>query len=981
MPALTQEQVPTENSHMISRRAQPARGSRAPRAASSLGLPVTIVVDAPSAGAFPLVTAHGAAPLWYDADDYPGVLRASGDLAADIARVTGRRPAASAARPASATSLIVGTLGKSAVIDSLVAAGKLDAGELKGKWESFVIATVSDPVPDVEQALVIAGSDKRGTIYGVYELSEQLGVSPWYWWADVPVRKRVNAYVPPGRWASGEPAVRYRGIFLNDERPCLTGWTTEKFGGMNSRFYTKVFELLLRLRANYLWPAMWNNAFNEDDPENPRLADEYGIVMGTSHHEPMMRAHMEWRKRGAQYGNGKWNYATNADALKVFFREGVARNKRFDNLVTVGMRGDGDEAMAATGTIESDIKLLESIITDQRRIIAEEMNTDPARVPQLWALFTEVQKFYEHGMRVPDDVTLLWTDDNTGNLRRVPTAEERNRSGGAGIYYHIDMHGGPFAYQWINTSPLPKIQEQLNIAHEYGANRIWIVNVGDLKPLELPIEFIMRFAWNPSAWPKEKVGEYARRWAEREFGPEHAAEIADIVSTYAKYNGWRKPELIAPETFSHSNYREAERVSEAWRDVTERAERLSKILPKEQRDAFYQLVLHPTKASAVAVEINIAAGRNRYFARQGRASANPEADRARELFKQDKAISDYYNKKLAGGKWNHLMDQPHIGQFTWEPPRKNALPPVSELLLADTDDYGVAIEGDFNAWPDHFGDAVLPAFDSFNRRRSYIEVFAEGTRPIEFSIQADKPWIKLTEDATPRLDRRFWVEIDWEKAPAGDSTGTVSVRGKRETIDVKVLVKKASEEQMRQAKGRFASLSGPIAIAAKDATGNVAVAGVRWEEVPDYGRGASGVAIYPVTAESVLPPKPAPRLEYPVFLPRGGVFEVTLVLGPVMDFVPDRGMRIAVSFDDQAPQVLDIFTDRAAETFLGEHWWSQFTRDNARYLRSSHTLAAPGPHLLIVGMVDPGIVLQKLIVSDTRLPESYFGPPELAPVE
>jgi hypothetical protein len=539
------------------------------------------------------------------------------------------------------------------------------------------------------------------------------------------------------------------------------------------------------------------------------------------------------------------------------------------------------------------------------------------------------------------------------------------------------MHGGPFAYQWINTNPLPKIWEQMNLAHRYGANRIWIVNVGDLKPLELPIEFFLRLAWNPSAWPKEKIGEYTRRWAEREFGPAHAAEIAYIASRYAKYNGWRKPELITPETFSQSNYREAELVSEAWHDVVERAEWLYTLLPPEQRDAFYQLVLHPAKASALVVEMNIAAGRNRYFARQGRASANAEANRTRDLFTEDQAMSDYYNIKLAGGKWNHLMDQPHLGQFTWEPPRINSMPAVSEILPADTDNYGVAIEGDASAWPDHYGDAVLPAFDSFKNQRSYIEVFAEGIRPIEFSIEADKPWIKLTEDATLRLDRRFWVEIDWAKAPKGDSTGTVSIRGKRETVNVSVLAKKASEEQIREAKGRFASLVGSISMAARDAVNRGEVDGVRWEEIPDYGRGASAMSIFPVTAESVLPPRPAPLLEYPVFLPRDGTFEVTLVLGPVMDFVPDRGVRIAVAFDDQAPQVLDIFADRTAETFLGKNWWSQSTRDNARYLRSSHTLSTPGPHLLKIIMVDPGIVLQKLVISDAKLPESYYGPPVL----
>jgi hypothetical protein len=698
--------------------------------------------------------------------------------------------------------------------------------------------------------------------------------------------------------------------------------------------------------------------------------------MGTSHHEPMMRAHKEWTTRRAQYGNGSWNYATNAEALQRFFREGIARNKDYENLVTIGLRGDGDEAMAGTGSMESDIRQLERIFTDQRRILAEETGTDPAKIPQLWALFTEVQKFYEHGLRPPDDVTLLWTDDNTGNLRRLPTVEERRRGGGAGIYYHFDMHGGPYAFQWINTMPLPKIAEQMNLAYEYGATRIWIVNVGDLKPLEIPIEFFLRQAWNPAALTKDQIAAYTRRWAERDFGPEHAAEIADLFSLYAKYNGWRKPELVKPETFSQLNYQEADRVEAAWRDVAERAERLHAILPPAQRDAFYQLVLHPAKASALVAEINLTAGRNHLYAMQGRASTNLLAARVRELFREDQAMTDYYNHELAGGKWNHLMDQAHLGQFSWEPPVVNAMPAVVEVLPAADDRYGVGIAGSVETWPDHFGSAVLPVFDSLQPRRSFVEVYALGTKPVRFSISAEQPWIILTEDTSPRPDRRFWVEIDWAKAPLGVSTGLIKVTGTRDPVNVRVPVTKATAEQAQAARGRFASLDGPVAIAASAAPRITSVGGVGWAEVPDYGRAAAGMAVYPVTASSMLPPTPAPTLEYPLFLPRGGTFNVTLILGPVMDFVPDRGIRIAVALDDEPPQVLDIFANRAAESFLGENWSAHAARDNARFIRSSHQVGAAGQHVLKLSMVDPGIVLQKIIIHDRPLPESYFGPLE-----
>ncbi|MGC4074904.1 MAG: glycosyl hydrolase 115 family protein [Nibricoccus sp.] len=585
-----------------------------------------------------------------------------------------------------------------------------------------------------------------------------------------------------------------------------------------------------------------------------------------------------------------------------------------------------------------------------------------------------MQKFFEKGLRPPDDVTLLWTDDNTGNLRRLPTENERKRSGGAGIYYHFDMHGGPYAYQWINTCPLPKIAEQMNLAYEYGANRIWIVNVGDLKPLEVPTEFFLRQAWNPAALTKEKVADYTKRWAAREFGEEYAKEIADIVSKYSKFNGWRKPELVKPETYSQLNYREAERVELAWSELVGRSEKISGLLPVEKRDAFYQLVLHPTKASALVTEMNILAGRNHLYAKQGRASTNATAARVRELFHQDQAVSDYYNKELSGGKWNHLMDQAHLGQFSWEPPVVNIMPPVSEVIPVDNSSYGVAVEGDVNTWPDHFGKASLPVFDSFLPRKSYVEVLAIGRRPFDVSVASVDSWVVITPEKRPDGDYRYWVTIDWEKVPEGESFGLIKIQGHRGVVNVKVPVIKATIAQRLAATKHFASLSGPIAFPAAGASEKTEVEGVRWEEVPDYGRGESALAIYPVTAASILPPAKAPQLEYSVYLPRPGNYTVTLVLGPVMDFVPDRGMRIAASFDHEEPRILDIFANRQSETFLGRGWNTQFTRDGVRFLKSSHVISEAGSHKLKLTMVDPGIVIERVIISDRPVPESYLGP-------
>ncbi|BCU77589.1 hypothetical protein llg_23040 [Luteolibacter sp. LG18] len=891
------------------------------------------------------------------------------DLQGDIERVTGKKPEISKTLGSNSKSVIIaGTLGKSAAIDALVKAGKINVSPIVGKWESFLITVVRNPALGVDLALVIVGSDKRGTIFGLYEMSEQIGVSPWYWWADVAVPHQDEICIRSGEYLQGPPGVKYRGIFLNDEAPALSGWAKEKFGGFNKEFYKKVFELILRLRGNYLWPAMWGNAFNEDDPANPQLADEYGIVMGTSHHEPMLRAQAEWKKHGV----GPWNYATNQAVLKRFWEAGIERNRKFESIVTIGMRGDGDEPMVNGGDMSANSQLLERIIRDQRGILSRHVNPDPTKVPQLWALYKEVLEYYNHGLRVPDDVTLLWCDDNWGNIRRLPTAEERKRSGGAGVYYHFDYVGGPRNYKWINTNPLPKVWEQMNLAHQYGANRIWIVNVGDLKPMEVPMEFFLRMAWNPGALSKDDVSKYTQRWAAREFGRQRAVEIAEVVATYAKYNGWRKPELLSPETFSLIHYREAELVSKSWNDLLAKAESIDRDLPEVQKASFYQLVLHPVRASATVADLYIALGRNKLYASQGRASANVEAARVRELFERDKEITDHYNRKISGGKWNHLMDQTHIGYTGWQQPAVNILPEVTENQLSENSSYGVTVEGSVDMWPGCNPDPSLPRFDSLGRQRSYVEVCALGTGPVDFKFHASHPWIKILPDVEKHQDQRLWVDIDWGTAPIGESEGYVSIEGGAGTVKVHLTALRATADQEREAKGCFGGLSGPIAIAAKDAVKSVAVGQVHWDLIPDYGRAKAGVSVFPVTAASILPPAAAPYLEYPVYLAKAGNVDVDAIIGSTLDFVPGRGLRLAVSIDDAPPEVVDAFPGKESESR-----WGNAVKDNIRILRLSHVIDRPGRHVLRIAMVDPGVVLQKLIIHQEPLPPSYFGPPEV----
>jgi hypothetical protein len=502
-------------------------------------------------GSVALVAQGQPATVVIDADADPAIGHAARNLAADLGRVGGT-PAPLGHEPAAVHGpvVLIGELGKSALLEDLRRRGLLQTDDLAGQWEAFRQVVVDNPFPNVPRALVIAGSDRRGAVFGTYDVSERIGVSPWYWFADVPVRHRDNVYLTPGA-RRDQPAVRYRGFFINDEAPAFSEWTKEKFGGANSEAYAHVFELLLRLKGNYLWPAMWApRAFNDDDPQNMVLADAMGVVMGTSHHEPLTRAQDEWHRntRGGVTG-GAWNYETNAENLRTFWRGGVERmmskgdGKGYEALLTVGMRGDGDEAMSE-GTA---IPLLERIVADQRAIIAEVTGRPASETPQMWALYKEVQDYYDAGMQVPDDVTLLFSDDNWGQIRRLPAVGATPAAGGYGVYYHFDYVGGPRNYKWLDTVQIEKTWQQMDLAWQRGARTIWIVNVGDIKPEEFPLCFFMRRRGIRRQWTSPRSGRFPRMGT-GSVRPEHAAAIGSILTRYGQLAARRKPDLLDATT-------------------------------------------------------------------------------------------------------------------------------------------------------------------------------------------------------------------------------------------------------------------------------------------------------------------------------------------------------------------------------------------------------------------------------------------------
>ena len=612
------------------------------------------VVFQPSADAISL----NQAGISFDSREHSCVQLAIANLKQDFERVLGenhgdrsRDVADESANHGPVPMILIGTVGTNKQIDQWVKKGLLR--DLKGKTEKYIIKAI-------DGNLVIAGSDKRGTVFGIYELSKQMGVSPWYYWADVPVVKHDNIYVLPGEYTDGEPNVRYRGIFLNDEAPCLTSWVKNTFGTNygDHRFYEKVFELILRLKGNFLWPAMWGWAFYADDPENLKTADAMGVIIGTSHHEPMARNHQEYARNRKEWG--AWNYQKNKQNLDRFFREGIERMKGTDDIVTIGMRGDGDEAMSE----DADTKLLQTIVENQRKIIKEVTGKPANKTPQVWALYKEVLDYYDKGMRVPDDVLILLCDDNWGNLRRVPNAQERKHPGGWGLYYHVDYVGAPRNSKWLNVTPTQNMWEQLTLAADNGLDRMWILNVGDLKPMEYPITMFMDMAWNPREFSANNITDHTLRFCTEFFGMDQAPEAARILNLCCKYAGRSTAEMLDATTYNVETG-EWQRVADDYMRLETEALRQYITLKPEYRDAYQQIILFPVQAMGNLHQMYYAQAMNLKLAAENNPDANLWALKVREAFVRDSLLCAAYNHDIAGGKWNGMMTQKHIGYRSW----------------------------------------------------------------------------------------------------------------------------------------------------------------------------------------------------------------------------------------------------------------------------------------------------------------------------
>ncbi len=1001
----------------------------APAAASGGGLDIghTFVTTIAAPGRFPLAAGGRAATLVVSSADFPGVVRVVSDLQADIKSVTGVQPAISLNSAPAGDAVIVGTIGKSPLIDGLIGAHKIDVSGIAGKWETSLEQVVQNPLPGVGRALVIAGSDQRGTIYGVYEVSKEIGVSPWYYWDDVKPQPQKQLYVLPGRHSQGTPAVKYRGFFINDENPDTGTWAPETFGpglatgypgGLNHQYYAKVFEALLRLKGNYLWPAVWGRAFALDDPQNHATATNYGVVMGTSHEAPMMCGIEEWNRFATPGsdpygGNGEWSFVRNAPALEQYWTQCIQRmvDQKIDGVVTLGMRGPGDVSLPDGDAIP----LMESIIAKQREIIAQVTGKDPAETPQVWTLYKEVQRYWNKGMRPPDDVTVVFSDDNWGNMRQLPDVNAAPRSGGYGMYYHFDYVGGGRNYKWVDTVNLANTWEQLHAAYTYGVNRLWMFNVGDMKNSEAPLQFSLDYAWNPNAYSSGNLAAWESGYAAQNFGSKYAAAIADVLDTYGQLQSRRKPELLnrkitldptknlsidkaavvyndQASPFSLTSYLELDRAAGDWAQLRAKADWIGSKLPAYQQDAYYELVRYEVDATANLYALRNAEFTNLLYASQGRAGTNHLADVAEARFADDQAMNTYYNNTLAGGKWHDWQLQPHIDygdiarygpNAPWQQPELNNValtdvlfPAVQRISLPATADMGVAIDGSDQWWPNSTSAAVLPSFSPYQTEPAqYIDVFNRGSVPFDYKIEAGQPWVIVSRSKGQVTDQvRATVSIDWRRAPKGSTEVPITISGPGgKTVIVKAIVQ--NPDVPRSTLTGFVEANGYVSMPADAYSRAVNSAGVSWKEIDGIGRTGDGMEPFPQTASPVTAGGGSPRLEYDMTLFATGQVTVYVSLSPRNDVLAHGGLQYAVSIDGAAPQIVNIATATGAADATMNRQWERNTSNNVNLTWTTHTISTAGHHVLKFWMVDPTVVLQNIVVDTGGMQDSYLGPP------
>ncbi|KAK4161490.1 hypothetical protein QBC43DRAFT_357572 [Cladorrhinum sp. PSN259] len=969
------------------------------------------------------------APILVSNDDFVGVHIAADSLADDLGQITGNARTVIQATPTSVTnltsdtvveSIIIAGSTNSSLIRQLTKQGILDTTDIEGKWETFKTQIVEKPFSGIERAFVIAGSDKRGTIFGIHTLAEQSGQSPYHWFADVPPKKHSQIHALPKTTIHGEPSVKYRGLFINDEEPALNTWWARHNNAtrypLNSEFYAHVFDLLLRLKANYLWPAMWKsftpppgNIFFTDDPKNQQLADDYGIVISTAHHEPMQRATNEWNETLS----GPWDWSKNKANITKFMEEGIQRAGSNESYITIGLRGLGDEAANTANAIE----MLKDVFKTQREIIRKQYGSETA-VHQVWALYKEVASYYDAGLDAPEDVTILFPDDNAGNVYRLPTDEEVGRPGGHGVYFHFEYVGLPRSYKAWNSNSLSKTLKELLHSYYRGARQIWIVNVGDIKPMELPLGFAMDLAWDAESITFEKLPEYLTAYAEREFalGEEDSEEIAAILLEHSHLVGMRRYELVTPSTYSHLNYREAETVLARWQGIAARARTIYSRLDEELKPSFFQLVYHPVVAGALYHAVTIGVGTNYRFALERRNSANQVAQQVLADFESAYDLVEEWDSMLSG-KWADMMSQALYDAIEepkmWAAPSRDIVANLSFVQLRQDTQFslgnlGIRAEGSLSPteqgrWAESVDASmpttafapIVPVLTPYSPPR-YVDLFMRGNHrvPISWSLDpAPVPWLSITPSSgtlsrETTSDTRLNISVDWSLVPANyNSTVKVGIRSTParypyfDQIHIPILntvvpSTDATPNTFPEV-DRIISIEAPHFSFSSNTT-------TSFSAFPYLGsRTNSGsISLRPFVSARTPSAKDA-FVKYSIYLftPSAGL-DVTLYINGGLDTDPTLKMEYSLALDNQPAKWTRVLGNYIKHPNAGDipPEWIDHVADNVWtkrvYIKGP---IAAGKHKLVWRVNSPEVYLEKLVVdcsNGTKVKGSYLGPGE-----
>lgn len=954
---------------------------------------------------FPIVSGTSKVSIVVDKNDAEVVQLASEMLADDIFKVTDKRIRFGTV---SKFQIIAGTLGKSKIIDQLLKNQKIDVSQIKGNWETYHIQVLHNPSKDVEKALVVIGSDRRATAYGLLELSRKIGVSPWEWWADSTPVKKQNVVLSIENKIYGSPSVKYRGIFLNDEDWGLQRWAALNFepetGDIGPKTYAKVFELLLRLRANTIWPAMHKctKAFYHY-PKNKEVADAYAIVIGSSHAEPMLcNINAEWDHESM----GEYRYDTNSTSIKDLFQKRAKETQNFEGIYTVGMRGEHDSPMiVGEDNTDAQVNLLEQVITDQREILNQYSKKGVPK-PQAFVPYKEVLHYYQNGLELPEDITLVWTDDNYGYIRQLSNSEEQIRSGGAGVYYHTSYWGRPHDYLWLNSTNPVLMWEEMSKAYEFKSRDLWILNCGDIKPHEYSIELFLDMAWNMNNFEKNNaVEQHQLAWAGREFGKENAGAITKVMGDYYSLAFQRRPEFMAwsqvePVTkageteFTQFHYGDevSKRIA-AYGTLLGKVTGIKSRIPQEQQDAFYEMVYYPVVGASLLNHKWLYAFKNQFVADQGRQSASYFAAKSKEAFHKIQEETNYFNTQLQGGKWDYIMTMSprHLPVFS--------MPAVSAAPNSSAPELGLALESYqmevnnqvINSYAD-----VLPVFNAYTKNSYYIDVFLKGQGTIKWSAKPQADWIKISKTSGElnenNLEERLWVTIDWEQVPKGKNkkeaplghdyqlippsykvNSAIEFVANDKTTTIGVSVFNPKLEALKNFKG-FVEDKGFVSINGENFTRNNKGSEAIWETIEGMGYSNNVCVALPRTAASQVNLtdiiENSPSLEYDFYTFNFGEVNVNMQAVPTHALFKERGVRCAIAIDDTEPIIVDF------QTFGRSDTWKQNVLKNASVQTTKQIVHKAGKHTLKIWMVDPGVMIDQVLIDLGGWKNSYAFPPE-----